>query len=149
MIILKIRGEAMATTSITAQLVDSLFKTHLKPDGQEYSYQEVSQALGRELDPSYLAKVRRGVIKNPGRDALMHLCLFFQVPASYFFPELAALAPEQQPREEESVQTLRVAFRSMNLSPDVQKYLEGIIAALRNQDRVSEDQAPVSQVPGK
>ncbi len=124
----------MTASTITAHLVDSLFKTHLKPDGQEYSYQEVSNALGRELDPSYLAKVRRGVIKNPGRDALMHLCLFFQVPASYFFPELEALAPEQQTPEQESMNSLRVAFRSMNLSPDVQKYLEGIIAALRNQD---------------
>ena len=128
----------MTAPTNTAQLVDYLFKTHLKPDGQEYSYQEVSKALGRELDPSYLAKVRRGVIKNPGRDALMHLCLFFRVPASYFFPELETLAPGQQTPEEESMNSLRVAFRSMNLSPDVQKYLEGIITALRNQDGAKE-----------
>lgn len=121
----------MAATTSMAQLVDALFKTHLKPDGQEYSYQEVSQALGKELDPSYLAKVRRGVIKNPGRDALMHLCLFFQVPASYFFPELEALAPEQQSSEEAPMHSLRMAFRSMNLSPEIQLYLEGIVTALR------------------
>lgn len=139
----------MAMTSTIAHLVDVLFKTHLKPDGQEYSYQEVSQALNKELDPSYLAKVRKGVIKNPGRDALMHLCLFFHIPASYFFPELEALAPAQHTREEESINTLRVAFRSLNLSPDVQKYLEGIIAALRTQDRSAEDHTPVSLPPGK
>jgi transcriptional regulator with XRE-family HTH domain len=139
----------MASTPIIAHLVDTLFKTHLKPDGQEYSYQEVSQALGRELDPSYLAKVRKGIIKNPGRDALMHLCLFFQVPASYFFPELEALAPAQNTQEEESINTLRVAFRSLNLSPDVQRYLEGIIAALRNQERASKDQVSVPPSPGK
>ena len=60
----------------TAQLVDQLFKVHRKPDGQEYSYQEVSKALGGELDPSYIAKVRRGVIKNPWQrciNALMPL----------------------------------------------------------------------------
>src|SRR5690242_9738184 len=125
-------------TTTTAQLVDYLFKTHLRPDGQEYSYHEVSKALGGVLDPSYLAKVRRGVIKNPGRDALMHLCLFFKVPASYFFPELQALAPEQENPEEESINSLRMAFRSMNLSPDVQRYLEGIIAALRNQERAQQ-----------
>lgn len=138
----------MTSTSVTAHLVDTLFKTHLRPDGQEYSYQEVSQALGRELDPSYLAKVRKGIIKNPGRDALMHLCLFFQVPASYFFPELEALAPAQNTREEESINKLRVAFRSMNLSPDVQKYLEGIIAALRDQDRSTQDQTSFPHYQG-
>ncbi|HLI71964.1 MAG TPA: hypothetical protein VKV19_19600 [Ktedonobacteraceae bacterium] len=139
----------MASTPIIAHLVDTLFKTHLKPDGQEYSYQEVSQALGRELDPSYLAKVRKGIIKNPGRDALMRLCLFFQVPASYFFPELEALAPAQNTQEEESINTLRVAFRSLNLSPDVQRYLEGIIAALRNQEQASKAQVSVPPSPGK
>ncbi|HEY7417298.1 MAG TPA: helix-turn-helix domain-containing protein, partial [Ktedonobacteraceae bacterium] len=113
----------MTEPMTTAQLVDQLFKTHRQPDGQEYTYLEVSKALGGELDPSYIAKVRRGVIKNPGRDALMHLCLFFRVPASYFFPELEALAPAK----EQPMDTLRVAFRSMRLSPDVQAYLEGLI----------------------
>lgn len=125
----------------TAHLVDQLFRTHLKPDGQEYSYQEVSKALRGELDPSYIAKVRRGVIKNPGRDALMHLCLFFHVPASYFFPELEALAPTDEKASEQSLTSLRMAFRSMNLSPDVQKYLEGIIVALRREDEGQNERA--------
>ena len=128
----------MTESTNTAQLVDQLFKVHRKPDGQEYSYQEVSKALGGELDPSYIAKVRRGVIKNPGRDALMHLCLFFGVPASYFFPELDALAPVEEGSDEESMTSLRVAFRSMHLAPDVQTYLEGLIAALRQQGNVKE-----------
>ena len=115
----------------TAQLVDQLFKTHLKADGQEYSYHEVSKALEGELDPSYIAKVRRGIIKNPGRDALMRLCLFFRVPASYFFPELEELAADEGPAGEQSLTSLRMAFRSMELAPDVQAYLEGLIKALQ------------------
>ena len=78
-------------------------------------YQEVAKALNDELDPSYLAKIRKGVIKNPGRDALKLLCLFFHVPASYFFPELELLSPPvtQTPETNENqVESLRVALHS-------------------------------------
>lgn len=128
----------MTTTKTTAQLVDDLFKEHRKPDGQEYSYQEVSKRLKGELDASSIAKIRKGVIKNPGRDALMLLCRFFQVPASYFFPELEELDLPQDASDEEPMNTVRVALRSMDLSTDVQDYLEGIIKVLRQQGKAKE-----------
>jgi transcriptional regulator with XRE-family HTH domain len=98
----------------------------------------VSKALEGELDASYIAKVRRGVIKNPGRDALMLLCRFFQVPASYFFPELEELAPPEDTSDDKQRDLLRTAFRSMDLSTDVQEYLEGIIKALRHPKNAKE-----------
>ena len=126
------------TTLTTAQLVDKLFNEHRKPDGREYSCQEVSKALNGELDASYIAKVRRGVIKNPGRDALMLLCRFFQVPSSYFFPELEALTSSEDTPGDKPKELLRAAFRSMDLSPNVQEYLEGIINALGQQRKAEE-----------
>jgi transcriptional regulator with XRE-family HTH domain len=128
----------MTTTKTTAQLVDDLFKEHRKPDGQEYSYQEVSKALEGELDASYIAKVRRGVIKNPGRDALMLLCRFFRVPASYFFPELDDLALPEETIDKTHMDLIRVGLRSMDFTPEVQDYLEGIITALRDQRNARE-----------
>jgi transcriptional regulator with XRE-family HTH domain len=114
-----------------AELVDTLFRTHLKADGREYSCQEVSKALDGKLDASYIAKVRKGVIKNPGRDALMHICMFFRVPASYFFPELESLNAPDEDEAKGDVELLRTAFRSMALSNEVQVYLEGLITALK------------------
>ncbi len=73
---------------MTPQLVDDLFKVKRRPDGKEYTYQEVENALEKRLSGSYVRKLREGIIRNPGRDALLELCTFFHVPASYFFPEL-------------------------------------------------------------
>jgi len=71
------------------QLVDELFKTHQHPSGREFTYQEVSNGINNELDPTYIAKMRKGRVPNPGRNSLLLLCQFFEVEPSYFFPELA------------------------------------------------------------
>ena len=128
----------MTTTKTTAQLVDDLFKEHRKPDGQEYSYQEVSKALEGELDASSIAKIRKGVIKNPGRDALMLLCRFFRVPATYFFPELDDLALPEETADQRNMDLIRIGLRSMDFTPEVQDYLEGIITALHQQNKAKE-----------
>ncbi|NJO81611.1 MAG: helix-turn-helix transcriptional regulator [Blastochloris sp.] len=73
------------STKTTGELLDQLFTTHRHPTGREYTYQEVSKGVGGELDPTYIAKVRKGKIPNPGRQAIMLLCRFFHVPPSYFF----------------------------------------------------------------
>jgi transcriptional regulator with XRE-family HTH domain len=112
-----------------AELVDNLFKIYRHPNGHEYSYQEIANALNGELDPSYIAKVRKGVIKNPGRDALKLLCQFFQVPPTYFFPDLESLdGAERQPDEREAI---RMALRSAGLSVEAQAHVEGLIEMLR------------------
>ncbi|HEU4327419.1 MAG TPA: helix-turn-helix domain-containing protein [Roseiflexaceae bacterium] len=89
----------------TAELVEDLFRTYRHPSGREYSNQEVSTALNDAVDASYIAKIRRGIIKNPGRHGLLALCRFFKVPSSYFFPELQSPYDPQQPSVE-GAQTL-------------------------------------------
>jgi transcriptional regulator with XRE-family HTH domain len=114
-----------------AELVDQLFKRYRRPDGREYTYQEVSNALAGEIDISTISKIRSGVINNPGRKALLLLCHFFQVPASYFFPELEPLAPrDTTPTPEEQLES---AFRSMGVPSDVQEHLVGVARAFKKQ----------------
>jgi transcriptional regulator with XRE-family HTH domain len=112
-------------------MVDRLFQTHRKPDGSEYSSQEVSRLLKQrydeEIDGSYIAKVRRGQIKNPGRDALKQLCLFFEVPASYFFPELAGLEPANAPEP-------NIASLFRRLPSHVQDRVEALIAVFPQEE---------------
>jgi transcriptional regulator with XRE-family HTH domain len=114
----------------TAELVDNLFKTHKRSDNREFTYQEIANALDRQLDASYIAKVRKGVIKNPGRDALKLLCQFFRVPSSYFFPELDMLSADESAERDEK-QALRVVLRSAGLSAEAQAHVEGLIEMLR------------------
>jgi transcriptional regulator with XRE-family HTH domain len=125
----------MKPTPSLAELVDALFKTHLREDGREYSTYEVAKRIeelgcGR-VNASHIAKLRRGESANPSRDILLRLCMFFRVPASYFFPELDQLSLYQGKAEEDPAIQARVAFRAAGLTPDEQAHLEGIFAALR------------------
>ncbi len=120
----------------SAQLLDELFKTHLHPDGREYTYVEVAAAINqdaaniaadRRIDASTITKVRNGMILNPGRETILVLCRFFGVPSAYFFPELNDLPPS-------SLNDLGVTLRGLGLDADVRKYLLGLIQALCSSD---------------
>jgi transcriptional regulator with XRE-family HTH domain len=115
-----------------AELVNDLFRTHRKPDGREYTSSDVSRALNGELDPTYIAKLRRGGIPNPGRNTLLLLCRFFGVAPSYFFPELDGPQPSD-PISEAQEDPLRIGLRTTNLDPDVQMKLEQLIRAMQKQ----------------
>lgn len=110
-----------------AELIDQLFKTHVRPNGKEYTYLEVSQALGGELDPSLIGKLRSGKTKNPSRNTLKLICSFFNVPPSYFFPDLNQIT-EQEATPEEQLDT---ALRSLGLEPDMQAHLKAFVDAVR------------------
>jgi transcriptional regulator with XRE-family HTH domain len=113
-----------------ADLVDHLFKTRLRPDGKEYTSQDVENATDKRLTSSAVRKLREGKSRNPSRDTLMELCFFFRVPAAYFFPELEALAP---PAEDVARQDqVHVLLRSIDgLPPDATEHLQGLIEVLR------------------
>src|SRR5215210_1412365 len=100
------------------ELVDRLFRTHLRADGKEYSYQEVAAALNDEIDPTYIGKLRSGKVPNPGRNTLKLLCLFFGVPASYFFPDLEPKGAAEEDPALVGERKLQIALRSVGLSPD-------------------------------
>jgi transcriptional regulator with XRE-family HTH domain len=87
------------------ELVDELFKTHRRSDGREHTYQEIAVKLGGAIEPSHISKLRTGKIANPGRDTLLALCRFFEVPPSYFFPELTTptLTSEEEAKQTEMV----------------------------------------------
>lgn len=76
-----------------ADLVNRLFAERRHPSGREYTNREVGIALrrGHKNPAVHLQRIRSGQIKNPTRETLLTLCIFFQVEPSYFFPELKAL----------------------------------------------------------
>ena len=82
-----------------AERIDSLFKTHTKPDGREHTYKEVEKGTGKAISSAYMWKLRHGKSSNPSRNKLKVLSDFFGVPPSYFFEET----------DEEYEEILRVA----------------------------------------
>lgn len=107
-------------------LLNDLFALHRRPDGQEYSCSEVSRALDGKIDPSYLARMRKGKIENPTRNTLLLLCQFFKVAPNYFFPELDLKAGH-------SSISLQTTLQESTLQPDVQEKLAALIEAMQKQ----------------
>jgi transcriptional regulator with XRE-family HTH domain len=120
--------EPKAVPSV-AELLDNLFKTRTKLGGKEYSYQEVSDGLNGELDPTYIAKIRKGRITNPGRNTLLLLCRFFQVPATYFFPELDLQPVSEDLADEQLDEAL--ARRAAKLTPEARRHLAALLDILQ------------------
>jgi transcriptional regulator with XRE-family HTH domain len=113
-----------------ADLVNDLFRTHRRSDGREYSASEIARKLNGQLDVSTITALRTGKVTNPTRNTLLLLCQCFNVPPSYFFPELPA-PPEDDLPQGEQPESLQIALRSSGLTPEAQKYVEGLIAILQ------------------
>lgn len=52
-----------------ADLVDALFKSNTRPDGREFSYNEIATTMreryGRPVDPSHIGKIRAAWSRTP------------------------------------------------------------------------------------
>jgi len=137
----------MTAPPTTAELLDALFRARLRPDGTEYSYLEVARTIkaqsGRSIDPSYIGRIRSGDVKNPGREALMLLCRFFEVPSAYFFPELSQ--DYQMPTVSmDPVAGVGALLRRSGVSQRVTSDLENLIRTLQRSgsDITSEEEHP-------
>jgi transcriptional regulator with XRE-family HTH domain len=82
-----------------AEKIDLLFKTIKKPDGSQYTYQEVEEGTGKAITGAYVWKLRTGKAENPSYKVLKVLSDFFEVPVSFFFEEVS----------EEYLQNLKLA----------------------------------------
>lgn len=110
----------------TEELIDELFHLHLKGDGTEYTNREVAKVLG--CDASYIGKLRRGLITNPGRDTLLGLAKFFGVPITYFFPEMTEAPIDADVQ-------VSVALRSAGLDEDERSHIKAIIDMIRGKKK--------------
>jgi transcriptional regulator with XRE-family HTH domain len=115
-----------------AELLNGLFAAMPRPDGKEYSNQQVADAICATkivgtLSGSYIWQLRNGSKDNPTVRHLKGLAYFFQVPVTYFFDEdvtsridqkLAELSAERERMSEiigGDVQLM--AMRTGELSP--------------------------------
>jgi transcriptional regulator with XRE-family HTH domain len=122
-----------------AAKVDHLFSTVRPRTGNEYSFEEVAEAIrakgGPTISATYLWQLRKGLRDNPTKRHLEALAGFFGVPAAYFFDDAEA---ERINAELALLSVLRdapvrqIALRANGLSP---KSLEAIAEMV---DRVRE-----------
>lgn len=113
-----------------ATKLDHLFSSVRPADGDEYTFDEVAEAIraqgGPTISSTYLWQLRKGLRDNPTKRHLEALATFFGIPAAYFFDEAEA---ERIDAELALLSALRdapvrhIALRARGLSP---KSLEAI-----------------------
>lgn len=80
--------QVASSTPSVAELVDRLLTLRRHASGREYTYREVALAMDGSVGHENVYKLRNGLVKNPTRETLLTVCIFFRVPPAYFFPEL-------------------------------------------------------------
>ena len=103
--------------------VDHLFRTVVKADGNEYSYEEVSRAAG--ISSSYLHRLRNKKISNPGRDVIQALSTFFGVSVEYWFSPTTYVTEDERRRGQ-----LAVAHRKLDEGAYTPEQLRFIVQML-------------------
>jgi transcriptional regulator with XRE-family HTH domain len=122
-----------------AEKVDHLFLTVRRPDGREYTYDEVESGTGGRVSRSYVWKLRKGRNRNPSLEVVEALAGFFGVPAGYFFG--GALADDGESRLAAAVAALlrddaarALLEGSRGLSPAAMSALLAMLGHLRGLD---------------
>jgi transcriptional regulator with XRE-family HTH domain len=110
-----------------AAIVNHLFTVHRRPDGKEYTNQEVSEQLEGAIHPSTISKIRNAQMADPRRNTLMLLCKFFGESPVIFFPDLAPTTPADDP--------VAVAMRTTSLGPQQKEKLAEFLRALEEKYR--------------
>lgn len=116
-------------------LVNFLFDTIRRADGETYTIQEVADEL--DISPATIHQLRTGRIKNPTLPTLKELGRFFKVPLNFF--ECRTYDECHQVLGAEGMKltpgTAKIAFRASKLSPKSQRDILKIIAWVEAAER--------------
>ncbi|OZM73072.1 hypothetical protein CFN78_12710 [Amycolatopsis antarctica] len=129
--------------------LNHLFTAVRRPDGREYSNEQVAQAAAEQgvtISQSYIWQLRKGRKSNPTLKHLQALGEFFGVPPAYFFDDGVAgrideqierLAGERaRAREAEAGSEARLmAMRAGELSPDRRKQVMDLLDVVYRLER--------------
>ena len=124
-----------------AERVDWLFKHIRRPDGGEYTYQEVeagTKELGYSVTGAYVWKMRKGKAEKPNWLIVRVLARFFKIPITFFYDE--KLTEEKLARilrtENKEVSAPQVALRRRKIprDPDVEE-ITSRVSKLNKADR--------------
>lgn len=133
-----------------ADRLDHLFRTVRQPGGDQYTHEEVAEAIrarGVTISHTYVWQLRTGLRENPTKRHLEALAEFFGVPAAYFLDDdvehinaqldlLAAL-------RDGGVRSM--ALRAIGLSPRSLDAIRGMIEHARQIEGLPAEPAPPSE----
>ena len=142
-----------------AARLNHLFATVRRPDGKEFSNEQVAAAIlatkqVKTLSQSYIWQLRNGVKDNPTVSHLRGLAKFFDVPVSYFFDDEDAervdrkLAEIQAERERlaeltGSSELQLLAMRAGELSPERRQQVMDLLDVVYRLEKAERGTHPI------
>jgi transcriptional regulator with XRE-family HTH domain len=146
-------AEAPRPTSLSQKL-DLLFRTVRSREQDEYTFEEVAEAIrqagGPTISATYIWQLRKGIRDNPTKKHLEALAVFFGVPPAYFFDdeatrridaELALLAALRDGP------VRQLALRASGLSPDSLKTIASMVERVRELEGLTDQTSDSSPAP--
>lgn len=118
-----------------AEKLDRLFKTITKPDGEEYSPEEIQAATDKAITSSYIYRLRAGKSTNPTIDKVKALADFFGIDPAYFLSDKKS---EPTPDPERLVASMALRARNIDLKTVEDMLL--MIQALREKEDTKEEE---------
>ena len=119
----------------------TLFLTHLKDDGTDYTYSEIVQWAKQNnehpIDESWISRVATGQAVRPGYFPLRTLARFFGVSPNFWdssYKIHETFLTIDIPKSEED--RLQIALRSGKLSPTAQKLVLDVIKSLETKNPI-------------
>lgn len=116
--------------------IEYLFNTVRRPDGREYTYDEIERGTQGRVSRSYVWKLRNGRSHNPSLEVIESLAEFFHVPPEFFFS--LDNDSEDAQRDAALVAALlhdpaarRLAEAARGMTPTAVRIVLGLIGALR------------------
>jgi transcriptional regulator with XRE-family HTH domain len=70
-----------------AQRFERLMETYRRPDGRQWTGQELDEATGGVVTRSYVTNLRKGRIDNPGYEKLRAIAKVMGFPPELWFQE--------------------------------------------------------------
>jgi transcriptional regulator with XRE-family HTH domain len=144
--------DAVSSRSFAARL-NHAFAMLTKPDGREYSNEEVSRSLreqGEQISVSYLFQLRSSKKDNPTLRHIEALGRFFGLPGSYFFDDAVTDRVNQQleqlRQERERLAEIGgrdevklMALRAGQLAPDRFRLVSELVDVVLREQRTEQD----------
>ena len=146
-------AEAPRPTSLSQKL-DLLFRTVRSREQDEYSFEEVAEAIrargGPTISATYIWQLRKGLRDNPTKKHLEALSEFFGVSPAYFFDDEAAARIDA---ELSLLVALRdspvrqIALRAFGLSNDSLTTIASMVERVRELEGVADPETGTPQEP--
>lgn len=132
-----------------ADKLDHLFQTIRRPNGEQFSYEEVAAtitATGEQISQGYIWALRKGKKDNPTYKHLQALADFFGVPPAYFFDDTEANRIDQQLKALQTQQASLatdeaqlVAMRASELTPGRRKLITDLLDVVLREQKAAHE----------